>query len=211
MKNLVRRFSALCVIIGLALSLPLSGAVERLNNVRGLERVYRLSPFDKVSILVYGEPDLSSVQLISDDGMAFVPLVGALPLGGKTIAEASRAVESAFINQEYLRKPAVTISIEAFAPKIVTVLGEVEKPGSVEIPPGRNGLPIQITIAGAGGFTGIAKTTDVNVTRSVVGGGQNSSVVVNVDKILKSNRNTNKGGEFMVYPDDVVYVPRRVF
>lgn len=174
------------------------------------ELIYRLAPFDKISLSVYGEPDLETEQLITDDGVAFIPLVGPLKLGGLTVSEASRLVERAFVEKEYLRRPVVTISIEEFAPKVVTVLGEVERPGNVNIPPGRNSLPIQIVIAEAGGFTGTAKSTDVKVARASTSSSGKVNDLVNVDAILNS-RKRGSGKDYLVYTDDVVFVPRRVF
>lgn len=173
--------------------------------------IYKLSAFDKVSITVYGQPDLETEQLITDTGEVFLPLLGGVEVGGLTVAEASKAIEKAFIDEEYLRKPVVTISIEEFAPKVVTVLGEVEDPGSVTIPPGRNGLPIQIAIAGAGGFTGSAKTNDVSVTRANPESETSANEKVNVDKLLESRASDQAQNLFIVYPDDVIFVPRRVF
>lgn len=173
--------------------------------------VYKLSPFDLLRVTVYGEEDLESEQRISDKGMLSVPLVGEVPVGGLTVSEASKEIERSFVENQYLRNPIVTISIKEFAPKVVTVLGEVESPGSIEIPPGRNGIPIQIAIAGAGGFTGTAKTAEVNITRAAALTGEKVSVVVNVDKILKSSGKNVPQDGYLVRPDDVVFVPRRVF
>ena len=44
--------------------------------------VYRLSSFDRVSITVYGEADLSTEQLISDAGQVSIPLIGTVGVGG---------------------------------------------------------------------------------------------------------------------------------
>ena len=174
--------------------------------------VYRLSAFDRIKITVYGEKDLSTEQLITDNGMVFMPLVGPVKVGGQTISGAAQMITQALISQEYLRKPVVTISIESFSPKVVTVLGEVNKPGSIEVPPGQNGLPIEIAIAQAGGFTGTAKTTDVMITRAGTAQKKGHSSVVNVEKILRSkNGRGNSGNRVVVHPDDVVFVPRRVF
>jgi protein involved in polysaccharide export with SLBB domain len=178
---------------------------------RAVEVVYKLSPFDLLRVTVYGEKDLESEQRISDKGMLSVPLVGEVPVGGLTVSEAAKKIERSFVEQQYLRHPIITISIKEFAPKIVTVLGEVESPGSIEIPPGRNGIPVQIAIAGAGGFTGTAKTTEVNVTRAAAITGQRGRAVVNVDEMLKSKGSSASNSVFLVFPDDVIYVPRRVF
>ena len=106
----------------------------------------------------------------------------------------------------------VTISIKDFAPKVVTVLGEVENPGSVEIPPGRNGIPVQLAIAGAGGFTGTAKISEVRVSSgNVEGSDAAQSKVVDISKLLDSKTELKKEDLFIVHPDDIIFVPRRIF
>lgn len=172
--------------------------------------VYLLSPVDKLAISVYGEPDLSSEQRISDQGTVSIPLLGETRIGGLTVSDAQKQIEAAFTAQRYLVKPVVTISIEAFSPKVVTVLGEVEKPGSIAIPEGRNGLPIQVAIAEAGGFTGAAQKTEVQLKRAALpGAGAGSSQVVNVSALLQSN--SKQKNSVLAGPDDVIFVPRRLF
>ena len=171
---------------------------------------YLLSPFDRLAISVYGQTELGSDQRVSDKGTVSIPLLGEIPIGGLTVSEAQRAIEKAFIEQRYLVKPVVTISIEEFSPKLVTVLGEVSEPGSIAIPEGRNGLPIQVAIAQAGGFTGAAQKNTVQVKRAE---GKNEDrkapmVVVDVGEILVSN---SRGNGFMAGPDDIIFVPRRLF
>lgn len=174
--------------------------------------VYKLSPFDLVLFSVYGQEELGSEQRITDQGHLSIPLLGEVAVGGLTVSEAANLIEASFVKEEYLRRPVITISIKEFAPKVVTVLGEVEKPGSVEIPPGRNGIPVQIAIAGAGGFTGTAKITEVRVSAgSSERGGQSQSMVVNMSKLLDSKAELKEGDLFMVHPDDIIFVPRRVF
>jgi protein involved in polysaccharide export with SLBB domain len=175
--------------------------------------LYLLSPFDQVSISVYGQPDLSSRQRISDRGAISVPLVGDISVGGRSVFQAQKLIEHTFVEQCYLVKPIVTISIDEFSPKVVTVLGEVERPGSIEIPPGRNNLAIQIVIAEAGGFTGAAHKTEVHVSRE---DNQNSStnkktIEVDVSAMLESSGKGLRSNVFFVQPDDIVFVPRRLF
>ncbi|MFW5874436.1 MAG: polysaccharide biosynthesis/export family protein [Verrucomicrobiota bacterium] len=179
--------------------------------------VYKLQPFDLVQVSVYGEEDLASEQRISDNGTVSMPLLGEVEIGGLKVNSAAKKIEQAFIDGEYIRRPVVTISIAEFSPKTVTVLGQVEEPGSVTIPPGKNGLPLQVAIAGAGGFTGTAKMTEVHVTRGGAerngdgSGDESNFIVVNVDKILESVGEADGADPVVVYPDDIVFVPRRVF
>jgi len=194
------------------LVLPGSFLIAQLEKATSAESsVYLLSPVDKLSISVYGEPDLSSDQRISDQGTVSIPLLGETRIGGLTVSDAQKQIEAAFIKQRYLVNPVVTINIEAFSSKVVTVLGEVEEPGSITIPEGRNGLPLQVAIAEAGGFTGAAQKNEVTVRRATKRGQEKAgdTLIVNVNDLLQSkNRQTN-----VVYagPDDVIFVPRRIF
>lgn len=194
------------------LVLPGSFLIAQLEKATSAESsVYLLSPVDKLSISVYGEPDLSSDQRISDQGTVSIPLLGETRIGGLTVSDAQKQIEAAFIKQRYLVNPVVTINIEAFSSKVVTVLGEVEEPGSITIPEGRNGLPLQVAIAEAGGFTGAAQKNEVTLRRATKPGQGKAgdTLVVNVNDLLQSkNRQTN-----VVYagPDDVIFVPRRIF
>ena len=68
--------------------------------------LYLLSSFDKVSISVYGQQDLSSSQRISDEGAVSVPLLGDILVAGSTVSQAQKLIERAFIELIYERKRA---------------------------------------------------------------------------------------------------------
>ena len=162
-------------------------------------------------ISVYGQTDLSSEQRISDEGTVSIPLLGEVSIGGLTVSKAQKRIESEFVTQRYLVSPVVTISIEEFSPKVVTVLGEVEEPGSIEIPEGRNGLAIQVAIAEAGGFTGAAQKGEVQLKRAGTAGDRSAGAfeVVDVGKLLDSK--SKQRASIIAGPDDVIFVPRRLF
>ena len=175
--------------------------------------LYLLSSFDLVSISVYGQQDLSSSQRISDEGAVSVPLLGDILVAGNTVSQAQKLIEKAFIEQLYLANPVVTISIDEFSPKVVTVLGEVEKPGSIEIPPGRNSLPIQVLIAEAGGFSGAAQKTEVHVNRESLqeDAFKKKTIIVDISAMLEMSGDDLINNVFFVQPEDIVFVPRRLF
>ena len=172
--------------------------------------VYKLSPFDLVKVSVYGQDDLACEQRISDKGILSMPLLGGILVGNSTVSEAEDLVEQVFVQQQYLRNPVVSISIQEFAPKMVTILGEVEQPGAIAIPPGQNGVPLLVAVAGAGGFTGTAKLTQVRVTRASRGAVPQQIDIVNAGKLLDSIE-TGQSRSMVVHPDDIVFVPKRVF
>ncbi len=172
---------------------------------------YLLSPFDEVDISVYGEPGLSSKQRISDKGSVSIPLLGELNIGGMTISDALKHIESTFISRRYLLNPVVTLNITQFVPKEITILGEVESPGLIEIPAGKNDLALEVVIAEAGGFTDAADKGEVQIHSNLLllNTTNNRSEVVDFNKILQIE--AEKKEEIMVMPDDFIYVPRRLF
>ena len=176
-----------------------------------LSTAYLLSPVDKLTISVYGQPDLQSEQRISDAGTVSIPLLGEIIIGGLTVSETQRKIEAALISERYLVRPVVTISIEEFSPKVVTVLGEVESPGSIKIPDGRNGLSVQVAIAEAGGFTGAANKTEVQLQRASTVSQLESpeTLIVNVSELLQVSDRPKK--LTLAGPDDIIFVPRRLF
>lgn len=190
----------------LALAAPLVSPAARSPD----EIIYRLAPFDLVEVTVYGQDDLTTQQRISDAGRLFLPLLGSVDVGGETVAEVSDLIEQLLVERGYLRAPVVSINIREFSPKEVTVLGEVESPGPVGIPPGRNSISILVAVAGAGGFTGMAKLSEVQVQST---GGDTQAArkrTININHALESIE-AGEGKGFLVAPDDIVFVPKRIF
>ncbi|MFT4900919.1 MAG: protein involved in polysaccharide export with SLBB domain [Lentimonas sp.] len=223
MKSYVSTRSSFCAPQGIAalaplfiylllLSLPTLGAVSLAATFAKSqdEIVYRLAPFDLVELSVYGQADLRIRQRVSDEGTLFLPLLGGVSIGGETVAHVSDLIERLYIERGYLRAPVVSINIEEFSPKVVTVLGEVESPGTVEIPPGRNSIPILVAVAGVGGFTGMAKLAEVQVKTTGAGSSRLQLRTVNINKALEAIE-SGSGESYLAKPDDIVFVPKRVF
>ena len=86
----------------------------------------------------------------------------------------------------------------------VTILGEVQKPGKVKIPP-EGGLDLLGAIALASGFNADADIAHISVRRTVDG----KDMILNVNaKELSRNTNVNS---FLVLPGDNITVPQRMF
>jgi len=172
---------------------------------------YPLAPFDMVSVTVYGQPDLSVTQRISDAGAISMPLIGEFRIAGLTVSEAKKKIAREFIEQEYLRDPLVIINLESYTTNEITLIGEVGDQGEIELPVGVSQIEIQRLIAMAGGFTGIAKQDSVRVERRVPGSSEREVITVDVDRILNAKENEVKDLQFMVKAGDIVVVPRRIF
>lgn len=108
---------------------------------------YKLSSGDKVRIAVFGEPDLSVSERVSDRGTISFPLLGELPVAGLSPDELEGLITSR-LKGPYLVDPRVTVSIEEY--RQFFVMGQVNRPGSYPYAPG---LTVRKAISIAGGFT----------------------------------------------------------
>ncbi|MGF1452296.1 MAG: polysaccharide biosynthesis/export family protein [Opitutales bacterium] len=166
---------------------------------QGEETTYRLRPVDTVNIRIYREPEMSGEQRVDSEGRVTLPLIGSIVVQGMTVREAQKTIRDAFIEQQYLRDPSVQVAVVEHGPRTLTVRGEVEEPGEIELPAGRPYVTISQAIALAGDFSGTADEDDVVIRRS---GGRS----MKVDVSEQSSRNAVK-----VYPGDTIIVPRSVF
>jgi len=165
---------------------------------------YRLQSQDIVSIMVFREPELSVTQRLDGNGQIAVPLLGTVTLRGLTIREAEAKLRNEFVQQEYLRSPQVIVGIQEQALRTLVVLGEVQRPGTVTIPLAKESIDIRDAISRVGGATPIARTSSIKVNRKDAQG-KEVSLSVDLDA-LESNDD-----DFLVYENDVITVPRRLF
>lgn len=168
--------------------------------------VHVLQPADRVRVSVYGEEDLTSVVRINSNGRVPLQLVEEVAIGGLTLTQAQVRIQEAYKDGRYLRNPQVTITVEEYAPREVSINGAVRNPA-------RYALPVESTytlvelVTKAGGFTDIAKGTAVTVTRFRPDGSK-QVFTIDVESIIKGK----KGGRaednaFLLEPGDIVNVP----
>jgi polysaccharide export outer membrane protein len=166
-------------------------------------QTYILSPNDVVQVRVYQEDDLETKMRIGKDGTTSFPLIGVINLGGKTVAQAADLIR-ARLADGYLVNPQITVSVIEYAKRRFTVLGQVQKPGTYEIP-NEESMTFLQAVAMAGGYTRLANRGSVTVTRMV--GGKKTHF--NLD--LKSATSDLKTQPFEILPDDTITVAERIF
>lgn len=113
-------------------------------------QLIHLGPGDLVSVNVYGQPDMDGDVYVADDGTISVPLLGPVSVAQLSPVEAAHRVESALIGHQLLVRPHVTIQVVQSHSQLVSVLGEVAKPGRYPINPDTNVIQL---LAEAGGET----------------------------------------------------------
>lgn len=130
------------------------------------ERPYLVGPFDKLKIDVFGIKELTEREIQVDaSGRASFPLVGSFQAAGKTPNEIAEELENR-LRGNFVREPQVTVNLEDTVSQVVTVDGQVTKPGLYPVI-GR--MTLMRAVATAGGTAEFAKLNDVVVFRTVQG------------------------------------------
>jgi polysaccharide export outer membrane protein len=164
---------------------------------------YILSPNDIILVKVFEDSDLDSQHRISQDGTINFPLIGVIQVSGRTVTQAASTIRDRLL-KGYLRNPQVRVNVIQYASRRITVLGQVQKPGSYVLP-NEERVDLLQAIAMAGGFTRLADEGRVLIRRNVNG----------VDTILKVNAHAetkNSSSQlFEVQPDDRITVRERIF
>lgn len=126
-------------------------------------RPYLIGPFDKLKIDVFGVKDLSKELQIDASGRLSFPLVGVVEASGLTPGELADELEKR-LRGKYVRNPQVTVNLEETVSQVITVDGQVDRPGLYPVI-GR--MTLMRAVATAGGTSEFAKLNDVVIFRSV--------------------------------------------
>ena len=142
---------------------------------------YILAPNDHVQILVYQEDDLTTNTLVSKEGTINFPLLGAVKIAGMTQLQAKDRITE-LLRADYLVNPQVSMSVVGFSRKRFTMLGQVQRPGSYDMPD-QESIDLLEAIGMAGGYTRIAQPAKVTVKRRV--GGSDKVFVLDAKKMAR--------------------------
>jgi len=124
-------------------------------------REYRLGSGDRLSIVIFGQPDLSGEFEVAGTGQVGMPLVGQIKADGLTVPEFQQAIATS-LDETYLVDPRVSVEVVNYRP--FYVLGEVNRPGRFDY---ASGIDVRQAIALAGGFTRRALQSAVKVIRDI--------------------------------------------
>jgi polysaccharide export outer membrane protein len=131
-----------------------------------------LGPGDLVKVSVYGSPDLTTETRVSQAGAISFPLVGQVPVAGQTIAQAERAIAAKLESGGFVKKPQVNIVVTAIQSQLVSVMGQVNRPGRFPLE-GKRSLMDMLALAGGiaadGGDTiSLIRKRNGNTTREEI-------------------------------------------
>jgi polysaccharide export outer membrane protein len=210
MNPALRALIAAAALISAAL--PFSRAdAQQADAGPGRASAYRIRSTDKLSIRVFQEEDLSLISRVDSKGTVNLPLIGEVHVAGQTLSDAERTIETAYINGRFLRNPEVTVSVEEYASREVSINGQVKNPGRFPLP-AESTMTVLDLVTRAGGFTDTAQGTAVRVTR-ILPDGSTRVITLDVESLIKgkgTSKSNGENSELVLEPDDIVYVPERI-
>ncbi|ASC71556.1 Putative polysaccharide export protein wza [Halomicronema hongdechloris C2206] len=207
--------------VGLWLTFPMAptrAVTEAVGALPATARAdYVLGPGDQVAISIIGYEEFTGSRVILPDGTISMPLIGSVAAAGRT-TEALAAELTARLGV-YLVNPVVDVSLTVLRPVVVTVAGEVYRPGPVQlssltqadtrldtnsrITSSTNTPTLASALTAAGGVQRTADVRQVRVQRTLPTG-QVTSYTVNLWEAIVSG---TQADNLVLRDGDAVYVP----
>jgi protein involved in polysaccharide export with SLBB domain len=160
-----------------------------------------LGPGDVFSVRVYGEDAMTGSHQVAPDGTINFPLLGAVEVSGLEPTQVARRIQDELRDRDFLRDPHVSVYVEAYSSKRISVVGAVANPGTFALEPG---MTVVQAISMAGGFSSLANRDGTVVTRHVA-----EEIIryrVPVARVTKG-----QAEDIEVAAGDIIFVPERLF
>ena len=156
---------------------------------------------DVVKISVYQNPDLTvDGARISENGQINFPLIGAVGISGLTVPAAEQKIAKQLRDGGFVLRPQVTIQVGQIRSSVISVLGQVGKPGRYPIDAVGTKVSEMIAIAG-GVVPGGADVVTLVGTRN----GRSIKLEIDIPAILQSGKSEL---DLTVENGDIIYADR---
>ncbi|HVB34935.1 MAG TPA: polysaccharide biosynthesis/export family protein [Patescibacteria group bacterium] len=163
----------------------------------GADPRYVIGPQDVLDINVWEEPAISRTVPVRPDGKISLPLLDDIQAAGLTPDQLGKVITADL--RKYVENPQVTVIVTAINSQRISILGEVNRPGTFQMLPK---MTVLQALSDAGGFTPFAKLKNIYVLRMV--NGKQEKFPFNYKDILKGNNPrenlTLKTGDTIVVP-----------
>ncbi|MGH7392559.1 MAG: polysaccharide biosynthesis/export family protein [Candidatus Rokuibacteriota bacterium] len=163
-----------------------------------LSSEYVIGPGDVLQVTVWKNDTLSRMVPVRPDGKISMPLLHDIQAAGLTAMQLRDKIAKSLA--EFLPNPEVAVSVNEVHSMRISVLGEVQRPGVLEL---RGTTTILEALAMAGGFRDFASPSKITVIRTDANG-QTQRLRFNYNRAVG-----NAGDEqnLVLKPGDVVVVP----
>lgn len=166
---------------------------------------YPLGAGDAIQILVFQNPELTIETRVSESGSITYPLIGAVALGGLSIAAAEKKIADALQKGGFLQKPQVNIVLLKILGNQVAVLGQVNRPGRFPLETTNTRLSDMLATAGGAISGGTTPGGDDIAIVTGVRNGQPFRKQIDIPSIFMTD---NPQDDIVLQGGDSIYVHR---
>jgi polysaccharide export outer membrane protein len=163
----------------------------------------RLGLGDLLEVSVFNVPELSAKARVSNTGDIYLPLIDYLHVADLTTEEAQALIEKRLSDGGFVKNPHVTLAIVEYSSEVVTVLGEVNKPGPYPVMGERR---LYDVISAAGGLTQKAGRTVTISHRAKPDDPITVPLATGLTQNAESNVPVRPGDTIIVQRAGIVYV-----
>ncbi|MEX2280926.1 MAG: SLBB domain-containing protein [Gemmatimonadota bacterium] len=160
---------------------------------------YRLGPDDEVRLIVTGDVETGYNLTVTREGYIVIPEVGRVDVGGKTLEEAKRLMNTRLARVYSGIQTGATsfdLSVGRLRRNLVTIIGDVDIPGTYPVSGGATVFNA-LYLAGGPSDHGSFRSIDVKRENRVIG------QVDLYDYLLRGD----KGGDIRLEQGDIIFVP----
>jgi polysaccharide export outer membrane protein len=161
-----------------------------------------VGPGDVFDVIVVGEKDLPHEFRVQPDGTIAFPYIDRLAVAGLEPQAIEELIKKELESRKILSSPQVTLEVKQYNSKKVSVVGAVQKPGSL---PWTDGMKLIDAISLSGGLTSLADGDRVRITR-IVGSSRTVTATVSVDAITDGRL-----ADVPLQAGDTIKVEQRIF
>ena len=160
-----------------------------------------LGPGDALTVRVYGEEEMTGNHQVAPDGTINFPLLGAVQVNGLEPTEVAEKIQTELRTRDLMRNPHVSVYVDEYASKRVSVVGAVANPGTFPLEPG---MTVVQAISMAGGFSSLADRDGTVVTRRI-----DKEIIRYRVPVLRVSK--GQAEDIEVAAGDIIFVPERLF
>jgi polysaccharide biosynthesis/export protein len=175
---------------------PTPGPVSTVPASPGPLQDYALGPKDLLEIKVLEIPDLNGDRRVTENGTIDLPMLGDFSVAGLTAAQVRDRLEKMLL--KYVNRANVSVIVKEFSNRPLSVVGAVQKPGSLNVS-GR--FTLLQALSAAGGLTERAGKT-IYVLRTA-DNGLSDTIEINSEELF---RGAGSRWNIPLLPGDVVNV-----
>jgi polysaccharide export outer membrane protein len=196
-----RHFSLALLLVFFSLTVPVFAQEEQTGESAG----YRVGIGDVIEVEAYQEDEISGEFSIEDSGAITFPLLGTVSVAGMTTAEISTLLEQ-LLEKDYYVDVQLKVEVKVFASQPVTLLGEVQLPGTYYLE-GRTTLTELLSKAG-GLKSSAGPVLELRRTARVEGEGPPEPMIFETAKLSTGE----VGRDVVLRAGDVLYVsPKQIY